>query len=170
MTRRSPEELVTVASAQNQAEAEFVQNILRDAGVPSILRRSAGADVPDFLAAGRRDVLVPALLAEIARDALTPADPGRARHERPGAEPRLTISIDVRRLFDPSKPGTDRVGVPTSACLRVEQAFAGVSRVGRQTSGMDDEQNRAPRVLLRGGWSSLRIPRRRARRCWYGRI
>jgi pimeloyl-ACP methyl ester carboxylesterase len=74
MTRRSAEELVTVASAQNQAEAEFVQNILRDAGVPSILRRSAGADVPDFLAAGRRDVLVPASPAEIARDALTPAD------------------------------------------------------------------------------------------------
>jgi pimeloyl-ACP methyl ester carboxylesterase len=76
MTRRSADELVTVASAQNQAEAEFVQNLLRDAGVPSILRRSAGADVPDFLAAGRRDVLVPASLAEIARDALTPADLG----------------------------------------------------------------------------------------------
>jgi pimeloyl-ACP methyl ester carboxylesterase len=76
MTRRSADELVTVASAQNQAEAEFVQNLLRDAAVPSILRRSAGADVPDFLAAGRRDVLVPASLAEIARDALTPADLG----------------------------------------------------------------------------------------------
>ena len=76
MTRRSADELVTVVSAQNQAEAEFVENLLRDAGVPSILRRSAGADVPDFLAAGRRDVLVPASLAEIARDALTPADRG----------------------------------------------------------------------------------------------
>ena len=54
MTRRSADELVKVASAQNQAEAEFVQNLLRDAGVPSVLRRSAGADVPDFLAAGRR--------------------------------------------------------------------------------------------------------------------
>lgn len=75
MTRRSADELVKVASAQNQAEAEFVQNLLRDAGVPSILRRSAGADVPDFLAAGRRDVLVPASLAQIARDALTPGDP-----------------------------------------------------------------------------------------------
>jgi hypothetical protein len=56
MTRRSPDELVTVASAQNQADAGFVQNLLRDAGVPFILRRSAGADVPDFLAAGRREV------------------------------------------------------------------------------------------------------------------
>jgi pimeloyl-ACP methyl ester carboxylesterase len=75
LTRRSADELVTVANAQNQADAEFVQNLLRDAGVPSIVRRSAGAEVPDFLAAGRRDVLVPASLAEITRDALTPADP-----------------------------------------------------------------------------------------------
>jgi pimeloyl-ACP methyl ester carboxylesterase len=75
MTRRSADELVKVASAQNQAEAEFVQNLLRDAGVPSVLRRSAGADVPDFLAGGRRDVLVPASLADIAHDALTPTDP-----------------------------------------------------------------------------------------------
>jgi hypothetical protein len=43
MTRRSPDALVTVASAHNQANAEFVQNPLRDAGVRSILRRSAGA-------------------------------------------------------------------------------------------------------------------------------
>jgi hypothetical protein len=74
MTRRSAEELVTVASAQNQAEAEFVQNILRDAGVPSILRRSAGADVPDFLAAGRRDVLVPASGLLTAREVLLQAE------------------------------------------------------------------------------------------------
>jgi hypothetical protein len=56
MTRRSPDELVAVESTYNQADAGFVQNLLRDAGVPSILRRSAGADVPDFLAPGRREV------------------------------------------------------------------------------------------------------------------
>jgi hypothetical protein len=42
--------------------------------VPSVVRRSGGADVPDFLAAGRRDVLVPKSMAQLARDALTPAD------------------------------------------------------------------------------------------------
>jgi len=41
MNRRSADELVTVASAHNQVDAEFVQKLLRDAGVPSILRRSA---------------------------------------------------------------------------------------------------------------------------------
>ena len=68
------DDLVKVASAQNQPEAELVQGLLRDAGVPSVVRRSGGADVPDFLAAGARDVLVPVSMADIARDALTPAD------------------------------------------------------------------------------------------------
>ena len=39
-------------------------------GVPSLLRRSPGADVPDFLAAGARDVLVPASAERLARDVL----------------------------------------------------------------------------------------------------
>jgi hypothetical protein len=73
--RRSADELVKVAGAQNESEAELIQNLLRAAGVVSIVRRSAGADVPDFLAAGRRDVLVARSVADIARDALTPAEP-----------------------------------------------------------------------------------------------
>ena len=72
-----PDELVKVAGAQNQPEAEFIQNLLLAAGVPSVVRRAGGADVPDFLAAGWRDVLVPASMAQLARDALTPADADR---------------------------------------------------------------------------------------------
>jgi len=79
-----PDDFVKVAHAQNQSEAELIQGLLRNEGVPSFVRRSAGADVPDFLAAGARDVLVPAAMAEIARDVLTPqhrdpdpGDPGR---------------------------------------------------------------------------------------------
>jgi hypothetical protein len=64
------ESLVNVARAENQPEAEFLQNLLHDQGVPSVLRRSAGFDVPDFLAAGPRDVLVPASAAAVARDVL----------------------------------------------------------------------------------------------------
>jgi hypothetical protein len=66
--------LVRVGWGRNQAEAELMQNLLIEEGVPSILRRSAGADVPDFLAAGPRDVLVPESGAEAARDALHQAD------------------------------------------------------------------------------------------------
>ena len=48
-----------VATAQNQPEAELLQGLLLEAGIPSLVRRSGGFDVPDFLAAGPRDVLVP---------------------------------------------------------------------------------------------------------------
>src|SRR3954452_8830514 len=67
-------ELVRVAGGRNQAEAELIQGLLLEWGVPSILRRSAGFDVPDFLAAGPRDVLVPAAGAETAREVLLEAD------------------------------------------------------------------------------------------------
>jgi hypothetical protein len=66
--------LVRVAGARNQAEAEFVQGLLLEEGVPSTLRRSAGFDVPDFLAAGPRDVLVPASGADAAREVLLEAE------------------------------------------------------------------------------------------------
>jgi hypothetical protein len=39
-----------------------------------MLRRTAGFDVPDFLAAGPRDVLVPEAGAEAARELLQSAD------------------------------------------------------------------------------------------------
>jgi hypothetical protein len=66
------DDLVKVAVAQNEAEADLIEALLRDAGIPAVVRRSRGADVPDFLASGARDVLVAASTAEIARDALSP--------------------------------------------------------------------------------------------------
>jgi hypothetical protein len=66
--------LVRVAGARNQAEAEFIQGLLLEEGVPSLLRRSAGFDVPDFLAAGPRDVLVPQTGVDVAREVLLDAD------------------------------------------------------------------------------------------------
>jgi hypothetical protein len=67
-------ELVRVAGGRNQAEAELIQNLLLEEGVPSVLRRTAGFDVPDFLAAGPRDVLVPEAGADAARDMLLEAE------------------------------------------------------------------------------------------------
>jgi hypothetical protein len=79
--------LVRVAGGRNQAEAELIQGLLLEWGVPSILRRTAGFDVPDFLAAGPRDVLVPEAGAETAREVLLQADlaptTGDARGPRP---------------------------------------------------------------------------------------
>jgi Putative prokaryotic signal transducing protein len=62
--------LVKVAYAQQQAEAEMIQGLLSEHGIPSMLRRAAGFDVPDFLAAGPREVMVAEELAEQAREIL----------------------------------------------------------------------------------------------------
>ena len=67
-------ELTRVVGAANQAEAEFIAGMLLEEGVPSLVRRAAGSDVPDFLAAGRRDILVPASGVATAREVLLQAD------------------------------------------------------------------------------------------------
>ena len=64
---------VRVASAQNLAEAELMQGILLEEGIPSVQRRARGADVPDFLAAGARDILVPEAGLEAAKELLAGA-------------------------------------------------------------------------------------------------
>jgi len=70
-------DLVRVAGGRNQAEAEFIQGLWLEEGVPSLLRRSRGFDVPDYLAAGPRDVMVPASGVPAARQVLprTPLSP-----------------------------------------------------------------------------------------------
>jgi hypothetical protein len=65
--------LTKVAWAHNQAEGEFIQALLLEEGVPSLLRRTAGFDVPDMLAAGPRDVMVPAAGVDVARETLLAA-------------------------------------------------------------------------------------------------
>jgi hypothetical protein len=80
-------ELVRVAGARNQPEAEFIQGLLLEEGVPSILRRTAGFDVPDFLAAGPRDVLVPQAGVETAREVLLQAELISAEPPRPVTTP-----------------------------------------------------------------------------------
>jgi hypothetical protein len=62
--------LVKVARARHQAEAELIEGLLLEEGIPAISKRSGGFDVPDFLASGPRDVLVPASAAEVAREVL----------------------------------------------------------------------------------------------------
>ena len=92
--------LVRVAGARNQAEAEFIQSLLLEEGVPSVLRRSAGFDVPDFLAAGPRDILVPEAGVTTAREVLLQAElitetPPR----RPVAPGRLAAGILVALIL-----------------------------------------------------------------------
>jgi hypothetical protein len=64
-------ELVKVARAQNETEAAFIEGLLLEEGIPCMVRRSPGFDVAEMLAAGPRDVLVPASGAQAAREALS---------------------------------------------------------------------------------------------------
>jgi hypothetical protein len=67
-------DLVRVAGGRNQPEAELIQGMLLEEGIPSILRRTRGFDVPDFMAAGPRDVMVPTAGYEAARQMLGTAE------------------------------------------------------------------------------------------------
>ncbi len=48
----------------------MIQGLLGEAGIPSVLQRAAGFDVPEFLASGPRDVKVVSDLAAKARAVL----------------------------------------------------------------------------------------------------
>lgn len=60
--------LVKVAFARHQMEAEMIQGLLGEHGIPSMVQRTV--DNPEFLAAGPRQILVPEELAEEAREVL----------------------------------------------------------------------------------------------------
>jgi phage major head subunit gpT-like protein len=60
--------LVKVAYALNQMEAEMIQGLLGEHGIPSMVQRTV--DNPEFLAAGPRQILVPEAAAEQAREVL----------------------------------------------------------------------------------------------------
>ncbi len=61
---------VKVGSAPNETSALLMEGVLKDAGIPALILRGAGFDVPDFLSAGPRDILVPEPVVEEARQLL----------------------------------------------------------------------------------------------------
>ncbi len=60
--------LVKVAYAPNLMEAEMIQGLLAEHGIPSMVQRTV--DNPEFLAAGPRQILVPQEVAENAREVI----------------------------------------------------------------------------------------------------
>jgi len=64
--------LVRVLSAPNQTEAEFIQGLLLEEGIPSMLRGEISGYAPLI---GRQDVLVPESGAQAAREALSWEEP-----------------------------------------------------------------------------------------------
>ena len=91
-------DLMRVTGARSLADGEMIQSILLDNGIPSMLRRTRGFDVPDFLAAGPRDVLVPESGYEAARDLLSGSDllttePPPERLPGVGSPTRLALGL-----------------------------------------------------------------------------
>ena len=61
---------VKVGAAPNETSAVLMEGVLKDAGIPVLIRRGYGFDIPDFLSAGPRDLLVPEPALEEARQLL----------------------------------------------------------------------------------------------------
>lgn len=87
-------ELVRVAVGRQLPEAELIQNLLLDEGVPSLLRRTRGFDVPDMLAAGPRDVLVPQSGEATAREVLLQAQMADGESTR-GLVPPWKVAVGL---------------------------------------------------------------------------
>ncbi len=102
--------LVRVAVGRHQAEAELIQGLLLEHGVPSMYKRSAGFDVPDMLFSGPRDVFVPQSGEDVAREVLAEVE---AEHAAAGAK--------ARAEGEPPRPraalGTRTLAVGLSAAL-----------------------------------------------------
>ena len=89
-------DLVRVAGGRNQAEAELIQNLLLEEGIPSIVRRTAGFDVPDYLAGGPRDVLVAESAVQAAREMLLETDLApQERTAEDARSPLMTAAVVV---------------------------------------------------------------------------
>lgn len=80
-TREDPrsEPWVRVTTALHQPEAEMLADMLRQGSIPCLIRRTT-IDVPDMLAGGPREILVPphaldSARAVLGRDEPTPPDP-----------------------------------------------------------------------------------------------
>jgi hypothetical protein len=103
----SRQDFIKIAVARNESEAEFIQALLLAEGVPSMLRRTPGSDVPDFLAAGPRDVLVAGSQADSARDALlhtqtapsTPPPPNRTAPALHRLLTRLLVAVAILAIL-----------------------------------------------------------------------
>ncbi len=109
-------ELMRVTVASNLSEAELIKGVLLEQGIPSLIRRTAGFDVPDFLAAGPRDVLVPEAGFEEAKSLLAEVD---AEHAAASAPPEW-----AEAGFDVDDAGDDDQGMPRARPFELRLAAA----------------------------------------------
>lgn len=87
--------LVRVASARHEAEADLISGMLLEEGVASVVRRSGGFDVPDFLAAGPRDILVAQSGLDVAREVLRIESPSGGSEPAAGVSPHTPLWVQA---------------------------------------------------------------------------
>jgi len=92
--------LQRITVATSQAEAELVQGMLTEEGIPSVVTSSKSFDLADLTADGRRDVFVPEDGVEAARDllCLSPEALATANAETPNPT-RLLLAILIGLLL-----------------------------------------------------------------------
>jgi len=84
--RPEPVRWVKIAFARHQPEADMLANLLAELEIPVLVRRTT-IDVPDMLAGGPRELLVPADRALEARALLDPMEPLEGEPGEPGRGP-----------------------------------------------------------------------------------
>ena len=92
-----------VATAQNQPEAELIQGLLLEAGIPSLVRRSGGFDVPTSSPPARATCSCPCGggrgRARVLGTGAAAAAPRAARaRRRPGCALALALALLVLAL------------------------------------------------------------------------
>jgi hypothetical protein len=103
--------LVKVAFGRTLAEAEMIQGLLSEAGIPSVLQRSSGFDVPEFLASGPRDVKVVSDLAAKAKSVLADT------MVEEGEDPEWTALEEQARLRDGGETSPGRLALWVAAAF-----------------------------------------------------
>ena len=93
-------EPVPVIQAPNEAEAEFVRNLLLEEGIPAMLQRPGIQSVLAYLQApGPRVVLVPESALRDAREVLMLQGEPPPRASRPSPLPVLGVLVALAVLF-----------------------------------------------------------------------
>jgi hypothetical protein len=97
------EDLIKVAFARNQVEGEMMQGLLSEAGIPSILKRSRGFDIPDLLAGGPHDVMVPEGAAKRAHEVLADTMIESEDEERAELEEQRRLARGETGVISPAR-------------------------------------------------------------------
>lgn len=109
--------LVKVGFGRNQAEAELLQGLLSEAGIPSVLKRTIGFDAPEFFASGPHDVFVNARDAKEAREVLAETLVEGERDEVAELEEERRLARGETGLTSPGRLAFWILAVALGGCL-----------------------------------------------------